>query len=220
MIYLASLLEGIITFISPCLLPMLPIYLAYFAGGERRGGADTIKNALGFILGFTIVFVAMGAMAGTIGGLLRQYQTIVNLVCGGVVILLGLNFLGVIKLGVFQGSAAKLERTRLTFASSLALGVVFSLGWTPCVGAFLGSALMLAGQQGHALQGMLMLLAYSAGLGIPFLVSAFLIDQLKGAFDAIKRHYSLINAVSGVLLVCLGVMMATGAMTGVLGALV
>lgn len=220
MSYLASFLEGIITFISPCLLPMLPIYLAYFAGGERRGGTATIKNALGFILGFTVVFVAMGAMAGSIGGLLRQYQTIVNVICGGAVILLGLNFLGVINLGIFKGAGAKMQQKPLDFASSLVLGVVFSLGWTPCVGAFLGSALMLAGQQGHAIQGMLMLLAYSAGLGIPFLLSALLIDQLKGAFDAIKRHYSLINTVSGVLLVCLGLLMATGAMTGMLGALV
>lgn len=220
MSYLTSFLEGIVTFISPCLLPMLPIYLAYFAGGERRGGAATVKNALGFILGFTVVFVAMGAMAGSIGGLLRQYQTIVNVICGGAVILLGLNFLGVINLGIFKGAGAKMQQKPLDFASSLVLGVVFSLGWTPCVGAFLGSALMLAGQQGHAIQGMLMLLAYSAGLGIPFLLSALLIDQLKGAFDAIKRHYSLINTVSGVLLVCLGLLMATGAMTGMLGALV
>ena len=219
MTYLASFLEGIITFISPCLLPMLPIYLAYFAGGEQRGGGATLRNALGFILGFTIVFVAMGAMAGSIGSLLRQYQTAVNLLCGGVVILLGLNFLGVIKLGIFQGSSAKMGQQKLNFASSLMLGIVFSLGWTPCVGAFLGSALMLAGQQGHALEGMLMLLAYSAGLGIPFLISALLIDQLKGAFDAIKRHYSLINTVSGIALICLGLFMATGAMGGVLGAL-
>lgn len=220
MSYLASFLEGIITFISPCPLPMLPIYLAYFAGGERRGGAATIKNALGFILGFTIVFVAMGALAGSIGGLLRQHQAVVNLLCGGVVVLLGLNFLGIIDLKLFKGAGAKSKQKHLTFISSLALGIVFSLGWTPCVGAFLGSALMLAGQQGHALQGMLMLLAYSAGLGIPFLISALLIDQLKGAFDAIKRHYPLINAVSGALLVCLGLLMASGAMTGMLGALV
>lgn len=218
MTYLASFLEGIITFISPCLLPMLPIYLAYFAGGEQRGGA-TLRNALGFILGFTIVFIAMGAMAGSIGSLLRQYQTAVNLLCGGVVILLGLNYLGVIKLGIFQRSSAKMGQQRLNFASSLMLGIVFSLGWTPCVGAFLGSALMLAGQQGHALEGMLMLLAYSAGLGIPFLISALLIGQLKSTFDAIKRHYSLINAASGIALICLGLFMATGAMGGVLGTL-
>ncbi len=219
MTYLAAFLEGIITFISPCLLPMLPIYLAYFAGGEARGGRRTLVNALGFILGFTIVFVSMGALAGTIGGFLREHQTAVNLVSGGIVIALGLNFLGVIKLGIFQGGQTARAAGDLTFASSAVLGVVFSLGWTPCVGAFLGSALMLAGQAAHVGEGMLMLLAYSAGLGIPFLISALIIDQLKGAFDAIKRHYKIVNALSGVLLVCLGVLMATGAMTGIVGAL-
>ena len=216
---IAAFLEGIITFISPCLLPMLPIYLAYFAGGTSEGNRATARNALGFIAGFTLVFVAMGALAGSIGGLLSQYQTAVNIVCGGIVILLGLDFLGVIKLGLFQGARTTGPTQRLTFLSSLSLGVVFSLGWTPCVGAFLGSALMLAGQQGHVLEGVLMLLAYSAGLGIPFFASALLIDQLKGAFDAIKRHYDLITKASGALIVLLGVLMATGAMTGLVGAL-
>lgn len=216
---IAAFLEGIITFISPCLLPMLPIYLAYFAGGASEGNRATARNALGFIAGFTLVFVAMGALAGSIGGLLSQYQTAVNIVCGGIVIVLGLDFLGVIKLGLFQGARTTGPTQRLTFLSSLSLGVVFSLGWTPCVGAFLGSALMLASQQGHVLEGVLMLLAYSAGLGIPFFASALLIDQLKGAFDTIKRHYDLVTKASGALLVLLGVLMATGAMTGLVGAL-
>lgn len=219
MAYIAAFLEGIITFISPCLLPMLPIYLAYFAGGASEGNHATARNALGFIAGFTLVFVAMGALAGSIGGLLSQHQTAVNIVCGGIVIVLGLDFLGVIKLGFFQGARTTGPAQRLTLLSSLSLGVVFSLGWTPCVGAFLGSALMLAGQQGHALEGVLMLLAYSAGLGIPFFASALLIDQLKGAFDAIKRHYDLVTKASGALLVLLGLLMATGAMTGLVGTL-
>lgn len=219
MAYIAAFLEGIITFISPCLLPMLPIYLAYFAGGASEGNRVTARNALGFIAGFTLAFVAMGALAGSIGGLLNQYQTAVNIACGGIVIVLGLDFLGVIKLGLFQGARTTGPTQRLTFLSSLSLGVAFSLGWTPCVGAFLGSALMLAGQQGHVLEGILMLLAYSAGLGIPFFASALLIDQLKGAFDAIKRHYDLVTKASGALLVLLGLLMATGAMTGLVGAL-
>lgn len=219
MAYLAAFLEGVITFISPCLLSMLPIYLAYFAGGSSSGGRATAKNSLGFIAGFTLVFVAMGALAGTIGGLLREYQTLVNILCGGVVVVLGLDFLGIVKLGLFRGARSADTTRQLTFFSSLSLGVVFSLGWTPCVGAFLGSALMLAGQQGHVVEGMLMLLAYSAGLGIPFFASALLIDQLKGAFDAIKRHYDAITKVSGALLVLMGVLMATGAMTGLVGAL-
>ena len=98
------------------------------------------------------------------------------------------------------------------FFSALLFGVVFAVGWTPCVGAFLGSALALASQQGHALAGMAMLLAYSLGLGVPFVLSAVLIDRLKTAFDWVKRHYSVINTVSGVFLIVVGVLMATGLM--------
>ena len=123
----------------------------------------------------------------------------------------GLNFLGVIKPGLFHGARRAAAVRDLGFFSALALGAVFSLGWTPCVGAFLGSALMLAGQQGHVIEGMLMLLAYSAGLGIPFFASALLIDQLKGAFDVIKRHYDAITKASGALLIAMGVLIATGA---------
>lgn len=208
--YVISFLEGIITFLSPCLLPMLPIYISYFAGGGQRSMKKTLLGALGFVTGFTLVFVAMGALAGTIGGFLRQYQTAVNILCGGVVIFFGLNFLGVIKLNLFHGSSRGMDKSQLGFFSAVVFGVIFSLGWTPCVGAFLGSALMLASQQGHVLEGMGMLLAYSLGLGIPFLLSAVLIDYLKSAFDWVKRHYQVINLVSGILLILIGVLMATG----------
>lgn len=208
--YVISFLEGIITFLSPCLLPMLPIYISYFAGGGQRSMKKTLLGALGFVTGFTLVFVAMGALAGTIGGFLRQYQTAVNILCGGVVIFFGLNFLGVIKLNLFHGSSRGMDKSQLGFFSAVVFGVIFSLGWTPCVGAFLGSALMLASQQGHVLEGMGMLLAYSLGLGIPFLLSAVLIDYLKSAFDWVKRHYRVINLVSGILLILIGVLMATG----------
>ena len=216
--YLISFLEGIITFVSPCLLPMLPIYISYFAGGNDGDGDDggsakknrrVIKNALGFILGFTVVFVLLGALAGTFGRLLNEHQMAVNIITGLIVIFFGLNFLGVFKINLFKGS--KLAKTdNLGFFSSVLFGVVFSIGWTPSVGAFLGSALMLATSQGNVLQGVVMLLLYSLGLGIPFFVSAVLIDRLKGAFSFIKKHYRVINIVSGVFLVIIGVLMATG----------
>ncbi|MBP3544578.1 MAG: cytochrome c biogenesis protein CcdA [Lachnospiraceae bacterium] len=208
--YLISFLEGIITFISPCLLPMLPIYISYFAGGGERSTKKTLKGALGFVLGFTVVFVAMGALAGTIGSLLKRYQLWVNIVSGLVVIFFGLNFLGVLKVKLFRGSRANMGDEELGFFSAVLFGIIFSLGWTPCVGAFLGSALMLASQQGQMVIGMLMLLCYSLGLGIPFILSALLIDKLKGTFDFIKRNYSFINLVSGGLLIIIGIMMATG----------
>lgn len=208
--YLISFLEGVITFISPCLLPMLPIYISYFAGGGERTTGRTLKCASGFVLGFTLVFVAMGALAGTVGSFLQRYQMMVNLVCGAIVILFGLNFLGVVKWNLFGGSKIQTNTANMTFGSALVFGVVFSIGWTPCVGVFLGSALVLASQQGSALVGIGMLLCYSAGLGIPFLISAVLIDQLKNAIGWIKRNYAVINRVCGILLIAVGVLMATG----------
>ena len=208
--YIIAFLEGIITFISPCLLPMLPIYISYFAGGGERTSRKTLSGALGFVTGFTVVFVALGALAGTVGSFLRQYQTAVNIVSGLVVIFFGLNFLGVFKLNLFRGSKRRMDTSDMGFLSAMLFGMIFSIGWTPCVGAFLGSALMLASQQGHVIEGMLMLLAYSLGLGIPFVLSAVLIDYLKSAFNWIKKNYKVINIVSGSLLVLIGILMATG----------
>ena len=209
--YFISFLEGIITFISPCLLPMLPIYVSYFAGGgETVSTRRTLKNALGFMLGFTLVFIAMGALAGTVGSFFKGHQTLVNLISGIVVIFFGLHFLGVLKLNLFRGMSTSLPGRELGFFSSLLFGIVFSVGWTPCVGAFLGSALMLASQQGQVLTGVGMLLCYSLGLGIPFVLSAVLIDRLKGAFDFIKRNYRVINLLCGGLLILVGILMMTG----------
>ena len=208
--YVISFLEGIVTFISPCLLPMLPIYISYFAGGAERSTGKTLTCASGFVLGFTAVFVAMGALAGTVGSFLIRYQTIVNLVLGGIVIAFGLNYLGVLNLNIFRGMKGEVKTADMNFWSAFVFGVVFSVGWTPCVGVFLGSALMLASQQGSAMVGTLMLLSYSLGLGVPFLLSAVLIDQLKGAFAFIKKNYGIINRVCGGLLIVVGVLMATG----------
>ncbi|MBQ8015321.1 MAG: sulfite exporter TauE/SafE family protein, partial [Clostridia bacterium] len=133
-----------------------------------------------------------------------------NIVTGLIVVFFGLNFLGVFKLNIFKGMRNKGKTDNLSFFSSMLFGIVFSVGWTPCVGAFLGSALMLASQQGEMLTGIIMLLFYSLGLGIPFIVSALLIDKLKTAFGFIKKHYSVINTVSGILLIAVGILMMTG----------
>ena len=208
--YIISFLEGIITFISPCLLPMIPIYLTYFAGSGERTTKKTVMGALGFISGFTLVFITMGALAGSIGSLFTRHQTIVNILCGLVVIFFGLNFMGVFKINLFKGMKQTVNTDNMNFFSAALFGIVFSLGWTPCVGAFLGSALMMASREGQTLQGILMLLCYSLGLGIPFLLSAILIDSLKSTFSFIKKHYKIINFVSGCLLILVGVLMATG----------
>ena len=213
--YVISFLEGIITFISPCLLPMLPVYVSYFAGGGERTTRKTLGGAAGFVLGFTLVFVAMGALAGTLGSFLTKYQTIVNIVSGLFVVFFGLNFMGLLKVNLFKGGMGRVEMSG-GFFSAVLFGIIFSLGWTPCVGAFLGSALALASQQGHVVEGMAMLFCYSMGLGLPFLVSAVLIDKLKTAFNWIKSHYNVINLVCGALLVFVGVLMMTGTLGRIL----
>ena len=170
----------------------------------------TLTNVSGFVLGFTAVFVAMGALAGTLGSFLTRYQTWVNLVCGLVVIFFGLNYMGVLKLKLFQGGGRDMDTANMGFGSAVLFGIIFSVGWTPCVGVFLGSALMLASQQGSMLRGIGMLLAYSLGLGVPFFMSAVLIDKLKAAFNWVKSHYRAVNLVAGGLLVLVGILMATG----------
>ena len=207
--YLIAFLEGIVTFVSPCLLPMLPVYVSYFAGSDERKQSKVIKNSVGFVIGFTAVFVLMGALAGLIGELTRKYATALNIITGITVISFGLSILGIFRLNIFKGSRLE-KRSDLGFFSALLFGIVFSVGWTPCVGAFLGSALILAANSGSTVQGILMLLSYSVGLGIPFLISAVLIDKLKGAFNFIKRNYRIINTVSGCLLIIIGLLMATG----------
>ena len=208
--FLVVFLEGVITFISPCLLPMIPIYISYFAGGGERSKKRTLINALGFVLGFTFIFVLMGVFASTIGKLLNRYHSILNIVLGAIVIFLGLNYLGVFHLDLFKGGAGKADTKDMTFWKSVLFGIVFAVGWTPCVGTFLGSALMLASQQGTVLKGIALLLCYSAGLGVPFVISALIIDKLRRTFDQIKKHYRQINMVCGIFLIVVGLLMASG----------
>lgn len=208
--YLLLFLEGIVTFISPCLLPMLPVYVSYFAAGET-GKKRALTNAIGFVLGFTIVFVLMGAFAGTAGKLLRGHVPLLNLVIGSIVIVFGLNYLGVFNIAFLNRASSKQAAVKdLGFFSSILFGLVFSIGWTPCVGAFLGSALLIASIEGALLKGVGLLLAFSLGLGLPFIASALLIDRLKSTFDLIKRNYRVVNLASGGLLVVIGILMATG----------
>ena len=205
--YIITFLEGIISFISPCMLPMLPIYVSYFAGGKEKKG-NVLKRAVCFVLGFTAVFSLLGLFAGTLGGFLSKYQTAVNIVTGALVIVFGLSYLEVFDLPFFKG-ISNFKMTEGLFGAFL-FGIVYSVSLTPCVGAFLGSALMLASNSGTALQGLLLLLVYSLDLGIPFIVSAVLLNELSSAFDFIKKHYGIINKTCGVFLIIVGVSMMFG----------
>ena len=136
-----------------------------------------------------------------------------------IVIFFGLNFLGILKLNLFRGGNKNVNTENMGFFPAMIFGIIFSVGWTPCVGAFLGSALMLASTQAHMMKGILMLLCYSLGLGIPFMISAVLIDKLKGAFQFIKSHYQVINRIYGIFLILVGISMATGVLGKVLSLL-
>ena len=212
--YAILTLEGLITFISPCLLPMLPIYLSYFSATQtEQNRSGTVKNAFGFVLGFTTIFVCLGVFAGFLGGLLIKYQTLLNIITGSIVILFGCHYIGLFDIPILNKVyRTQLEVKVLGFRSAVLFGIIFSIGWTPCVGAFLGSALMLASHQASMLHGLLLLLCYSIGLGIPFILSAILLDKLKESFAFIKQRYKVINILSGILLIMMGILMITGLM--------
>lgn len=210
--YIITFLEGIIAFISPCLLPLLPVYVSFFAGQNAQNDKKRILiNALGFVAGFTVIYTTMGIFAGFIGKVLQQHQTLVNIVTGLIVVVFGLNFMGVFNLKFLNSvKGFQMKQREPGFLSSLLFGLVFSIGWTPCTGVFLGTALMMATQSGGSLTGVLMLFCFCLGLGIPFIISAMLIERLKTTFDVIKRNYRVIHLVSGLFLVAIGLLMATG----------
>ncbi len=208
--YFITFLEGIISFISPCMLPMLPLYISYF-GVNAGKKTKVVLKACSFVLGFTVVFCALGLFAGTIGAFLTRYRTALNIVCGLIVIVFGLSYLEIIRLPFFKGMKSGVNTA--TVLSTFFFGVVYSVSLTPCIGAFLGSALMLASSGAASLQGVLLLLCYSMGLGIPFIISALLLDKINGAFSFIKKHYKVINTVCGIFLIALGILMALGLMS-------
>ena len=211
--FLITFLEGIISFISPCMLPLLPIYVSYFAAGSDKK-ENIFKRALCFVLGFTVVFGALGLFAGTVGSFFSKYQIALNIITGAVVIVFGLSYLEVFSLPFLKGIGS-FKKINGAFGAFL-FGIIYSLSLTPCVGAFLGSALMLASNSKTALQGLLLLLTYSLGLGIPFVFSAVLLDKLSGTFDFIKKHYGIINKVCGIFLIVVGVFMMFGLLNALL----
>ncbi len=211
--YIITFLEGIISFISPCMLPLLPLYISYFAGKADKK-QHILLRAIAFVLGFTIVFTSLGLFAGTLSTFLIHYQQLINIVCGIIVILFGFSYLEIIRIPFFKGMQNVKEITGVF--SAFVFGMIYSISLTPCVGAFLGSALMLASTSGGAFKGALLLLTYSLGLGIPFLISAILIDKLNSVFTFIKKHYRIINLISGIFLILIGLAMIFGFMNQIM----
>ncbi len=266
--YLLTFLEGLASFISPCMLPMIPLYLSYFAGEDETDeqepktpsavdkteslakttlqtvteGTETSGNeeksegtkktvvfkrtdankkasnkkhlvivrSLFFVIGFTLMFVMFGGLAGLISGYINKYKTVINIVAGAIVIVFGLSYIGLFGLPFFKGlkKSYKVDGAWSAFL----FGIVFAVGVGPCTGAFLGSALALASTSGTVAKGLSLLLFYSMGIGIPFIITAVLTDKTKKLFGFIKRHFKAVKIVSGSLLVVMGVLMAAGIM--------
>jgi len=211
--YIITFLEGIISFISPCMLPLLPLYISYFAGKADKKQHIFLRAGF-FVLGFTVVFTSLGLFAGTLSTFLIQYQQMINVICGIIIILFGLSYLEIIHLPFFKGMQGAKEISGIF--SAFVFGMIYSVSLTPCVGAFLGSALMMASTSGGAMTGALLLLTYSLGLGIPFLISAILIDRLNSVFTFIKKHYNIVNLVSGIFLILIGISMTFGFMNKIM----
>ena len=206
--YIVTFLEGIASFISPCVLPMLPIYISYFTGQEYEKKNKALINSIGFVVGFSIIFVLLGVLASSIGSIILKYQNIIKIIFGIVIIIFGLNMMETIKIPFLNKTIKPdINKKQFNFVSSMIFGILFSVGWTPCVGAFLGSALMMASTEGEVLKGSILLLCYSIGLGIPFILSSILIEKLKKVFSWIKEHYKIINTISGVFLIIIGIIM-------------
>lgn len=202
--YIITFIEGLASFISPCILPVIPIYISYFAT-DKGSTKKSLINSLGFVSGFSIIFILLGIFAGTFGSLVHKYADYINIVLGLFLIIIGLNYMGVIFIKFLNKSKGiKQKEQNLTFITSVLFGIIFSLSWTPCVGAFLSSALILASTTGSVLKGAILLILYSLGLGIPFIITTLFIEKIRTTFDFIKKHYNIINKIAGIILIISG----------------
>ena len=215
---LVAFTAGLLSFLSPCVLPLVPSYIGFLTGMTVEDATNrrriAVLHALCFILGFTLIFLALGAGASAFGSALRYYKPIIARVGGVLIILFGLWTLGVFKFAVLQREQrVQLDRKPAGFLGSTLVGMAFAAGWVPCIGPILGAILGLAATQADFGRGMLLLAAYSAGLAVPFLLAALALEQFLGWFQKFKRHLGTVKVVSGILLVAVGLLMATGEFT-------
>ena len=206
--YLLTFLEGLASFISPCLLPMLPIYISYFMGEEETGKKKAIINSIEFVLGFTLVFLSLSIFASTIGHFISAYTKYIKFIFGIIIIILGLNYMEILKLKFLNKTKGiNMKKKNLNFVKACLFGILFSISWTPCIGTFLSSALLLIAKEQDVLKGIVLMLIYSIGLGIPFIISVLLIEKLKEVFDFIKKNYKKVKIISGLILIAMGIYM-------------
>ncbi len=215
---------GFLSFVSPCVLPLIPSYVSYITGISFEdlvdGGDDknftkvTLYNSLAFILGFTIVFVSLGASSSYFGSLLRDYQELIMRVGGILVIVFGLFIMGVLKLDfINREKKFHVQEKPAGYIGSVFVGIVFAAGWTPCIGPLLGSILSLATSEGSVLFGVELLLVYSIGLGIPFLITSLALNTFLRHMPKVTKHMKVITTISGLILIAIGVLLVTDRFT-------
>ena len=215
---LVAFAGGLLSFLSPCVLPLVPSYLGFVTGFTFEEMTDrrrvAMVHATLFVLGFTIVFMLFGASATALGRVLKYYEVWFQRIGGALIILFGLYCLGVLKLGFFdQEARLHLERKPLGYLGSVLVGMTFAAGWTPCIGPILGGIFTLAATEASLGRGMVLLGSYSLGLALPFLVAAFAVETFLAWFQRFRRHMRWVQRVSGVLLIFVGLLLMTGQFT-------
>src|ERR1700726_4502378 len=221
----AALIAGLISFLSPCVLPLVPPYLIYLTGATIEHVASDETNAASkravmisaamFVLGFSTVFVALGASASLIGSLIRAWSAQLSIVAGVVIILMGLHFLGLTRIGLLMREGRLAMAKPVGLWGAYAMGLAFAFGWPPCIGPILAAILSVAAAEATVTKGASLLAVYSAGLGIPFLIAAFMVEQFSTLFSRMKRHLATVERAMGVLMIVTGVGFLTGAVSTV-----
>jgi cytochrome c-type biogenesis protein len=218
----AATMAGLLSFLSPCVLPLVPPYLTFIAGtsleelaSEKVGPArrDVMIAAGLFVAGFSTVFVTLGATASIFGQIIRQYLDVLSYAAGLAIILMGLHFLGVFRLAILYREARLEVQKPVGLWGAYVMGLAFAFGWTPCIGPILAAILAVASSEETVGQGAVLLAFYSAGLGVPFLLAALAIEPFFGFINRFKRHFALMERVVGVLLIATGLAFLTGGLT-------
>jgi cytochrome c-type biogenesis protein len=216
----AAVLAGVLSFLSPCVLPLVPPYLVYMSGvslddltTESSGHRRVMLSSLLFVLGFTTVFVLLGATASAFGQVLRQNLPLLSQIAGVLIIIMGLHFMGVFRFGFLMREARyQTNQKTASYAGAYAIGLAFAFGWTPCIGPVLAAILSVAGSTESVGRGMALLAFYSLGLGIPFMLAGYSIGAFLGFSRKFRRHMVVLERVMGGLLVLTGIMFLTGSM--------
>jgi cytochrome c-type biogenesis protein len=223
----AAFIAGVLSFVSPCVLPLIPGYLSFVSGvtlDEMRGGGAVAASAvarrkavvmsIAFVLGFSLVFISLGASATLIGTLLMEHLALLGKIAGVIIILFGLHMMGVLRIGLlYNEKRVQTARKPAGFFGAMLVGIAFAFGWTPCIGPILAAILAVASVQESVGEGVKLLAVYSAGLGVPFIATSLAINKFFAASARIRRHYHAVEVVSGVLLVGVGVLIFTNRFT-------